>query len=63
MHVILIVFTLTFIYYYVLKFLISVKYLVLTDDYREEFVKFLTFLPSKSADIGQFSGEIGQFSW
>ena len=28
----------------------------------EEFEKFRTFLTSKSAEIGQFSGEIGQFS-
>ena len=29
---------------------------------REEFEKFTTFLTSKSAKIGKFSGEIGQFS-
>ena len=29
---------------------------------REEFEKLTTFLTSKSAEIGQFSGEIGQFS-
>ena len=32
----------------------------LTDYCREEFAKFRIF--SKSAEIGQFSGEIGQFS-
>ena len=34
----------------------------LTEYCREEFEKFTTFLTSKSAEIGQFSGEIGQFS-
>ena len=34
----------------------------LTEYCREEFEKFTTFLTSKSAKIGQFSGEIGQFS-
>ena len=34
----------------------------LTDYCLEEFEKFRTFLTKKSAEIGQFSGEIGQFS-
>ena len=34
----------------------------ITDYCREEFAKFGTFFASKSAEIGQFSGEIGQFS-
>ena len=36
--------------------------LPLTEYCREEFKKFTTFLASKSPEIGQFSGEIGQFS-
>ena len=36
--------------------------LSLTEYCREEFEKFTTFLTSKNAKIGQFSGEIGQFS-
>ena len=40
-----------------LKFCLS-----LAEYCREEFEKFTTFLTSKSAEIGQFSGEIGQFS-
>ena len=36
--------------------------LLLTEYCREEFEKFTTFLTSKSAKFGQFSGEIGQFS-
>ena len=34
----------------------------LTGYCREEFEKFITFLTSKGAEIGQFSGETSQFS-
>ena len=35
---------------------------LLTEYCREEFEKFTTFLTPKSAEIGQFSSVIGQFS-
>ena len=41
---------------------ITLQDIVLTDYCREEFAKFITFLTSKIAEIGQFSGEIGRFS-
>ena len=34
----------------------------LTDYCREEFVKFRTYLNQQDAEIGQFSGQIGQIS-